>query len=40
MAWTTMNIDGKMVPLKSGMALTAEIKTERCPRKLRNCGDC
>jgi len=24
MAWTTMNIDGKIVPRTSGMAVTAE----------------
>ena len=28
-AQTTMNIDGKQIPLVSGMTLTAEIKTER-----------
>jgi hemolysin D len=28
-AQTTMNIDGKQIPLMSGMTLTAEIKTER-----------
>src|SRR5437867_451606 len=31
MARTAMNIDGKIVPLTSSMAVTAEIKTE-CPR--------
>jgi len=29
MARTTMNIDGKIVVLTSGMAVTAEIKSER-----------
>ena len=33
-------MDGKSVPLLSGMAVTAEIKTERRPRKLRDRGDC
>ena len=28
-AQTTMDVDGKQVPLVSGMTLTAEIKTER-----------
>ncbi len=29
MAWTTMNIDGKIVPLMSGMAVTAEYLESR-----------